>query len=399
MTANSRPISPNADQSQPTARLVATLAAGAGVAVANIYYNQPLVGLIANDVGSSWASWIPTVTQLGYAAGLVLLVPLGDMMERRRLIGVHFLALAIALGAAALSGDGLALLTASFFIGLAATGAQQIVPLAADLAPPTKRGATVGLVMAGLLTGILLSRTAAGLVGAALGWRAVFALAAPLVIAAGLVTFAQLPQLRPSERRRYLDLLGSLGHLWRELPLLRGAALTQALLFAAFSVFWTLLALHLAEPPFRLGPDVAGLFGVLGVAGALAAPLAGAGADRYGARRVVFAAALAGGLSWFVFLLWNAIAGLVLGVIVLDLALQAALVANQHTVFGLRPPARARLNTVFMGTMFSGGAAGSALATAVWPIGGWPLACASGLALTAAAALLQALQGAGGRSL
>jgi predicted MFS family arabinose efflux permease len=276
-------------------------------------------------------------------------------------------------------------------LGVASTVAQQIVPFAAHLAPPAKRGATVGTVMSGLLLGILLSRTLAGFVGAHEGWRAMFWVGLPLALGAGALMAFTLPRSHPDTDHSYGSLMVSMVHLWREFPALRLAVATQALLFAGFTAFWSILALHLQEPRFALGAQVAGLFGIVGAVGIFAAPVAGRFADRRGPAKVILVGTVLAVVSWGIFGLWDSLPGLILGCILLDFAVQSVLISNQHIVYALRPEARARLNTIFMGLMFLGGAGGAAAASAAWTAGGWSAVALLGTGLALLAAVFQIL--------
>ncbi|PZU88244.1 MAG: MFS transporter [Shinella sp.] len=354
-----------------TAALYA-MAVASGIAVANIYYNQPMLGIIEKDLGqTSVTGLIPTATQLGYALGLFFLLPLGDIVQRRKLIIGQFVILAAALAVLAVAPSAWFLVGASLLVGASATVAQQIVPFAATLATPERRGSTIGTVMAGVLSGILFSRTLSGFVGQHAGWREMFWISVPLALAAAVLMFLALPDHRPTSRMRYRTALVSLAHLWRGKRELRSASLMQAALFGSFTAFWTILAFYLETPRFNLGADVAGLFGIVGAVGVFAAPLAGRMADRRGPHFVVSAGVVLTLLSWVIFGVWGSLAALVIGVIILDFGVQSTLVSNQHIVYALDPEARSRLNTIFMTAMFLGGAAGAALATFAWGHAGW----------------------------
>ncbi|WP_426232399.1 MFS transporter [Pararhizobium sp. DWP3-4] len=367
------------------AALLAMAVAG-GIAVANIYYNQPMLGIIESEFGDQpITGMVPTATQLGYALGLFLLLPLGDMVNRRKMIIGQFVVLAAALALAALAPSAGILVAASVIVGACSTVAQQIVPFAASLAAPEKRGATIGTVMAGVLSGILFSRTLSGFVGEHAGWREMFWIGVPLALIAAGLMFVVLPQHRLTSTLRYHQAIQSLGHLWKRHPALRAATIIQAFLFASFTAFWTILALYLAGPKFQLGADVAGLFGIVGAVGIFAAPLAGWVADKRGPHFVVWMGAGLTIVAWLIFGVWASIASLVVGVIVLDFGIQSALISNQHIIYALDADARSRLNTVFMTGMFLGGAAGSALATLAWGQGGWLFVSLLGAALGIAA--------------
>jgi predicted MFS family arabinose efflux permease len=362
------------------------MAIACGVAVANMYYNQPMLGLIEAAFPGQLAAtgFVPTATQLGFAVGLVLLVPLGDRVDRRRLILIQFVALALSLAGVALAPGGWSLVIASALVGVTVTVAQQIVPFAAELAEPGRRGATIGAVMSGLLCGILFGRALAGVIGDHYGWRAMFWLGMLLAVVMAAVLAFVLPRSHPKTQASYLALLKSLTALWREEPDLRRASTIQACLFGSFSALWTILALQL-DARYHLSAEIAGLFGIVGAVGVLFAPIAGRIADRKGPHAVIALGSVIMLGSWMIFAAWGMIAGLVVGVILLDFGEQGALVSNQNVIYALRPEAHNRLNTIFMGAMFVGGAVGSAGASLAWEFAGWGAVCGFGLALVAIA--------------
>ncbi|MFP5472297.1 MAG: MFS transporter [Gammaproteobacteria bacterium] len=358
--------------------LVLMLAAGAGLGAAALYYAQPLLGILGADLGASPAQTglVPTLTQLGYTAGILLLIPLGDRYDRRRIILVKVVLLMLALLASALAPGLGALLVASLAIGLTATLAQDIVPAAAALAPEAHRGRTVGTVMTGLLLGILLSRVASGLVGQQWGWRAVFLATAGSIALIGLALWRGLPRFVPSTQLSYGQLMASLVQLWKRYGPLRRATLAQGLLSIGFSAFWSTLAVMLHER-FQMGSAAAGAFGLAGAAGALAAPLAGRLADRRGPGRVTQLGAGLALLSFALLLVQDLlppaaqIGLLVVAAIGFDFGVQATLVAHQTLVYSLDPGARSRLNALLFTGMFIGMAAGAALGSQVLAHAGW----------------------------
>lgn len=346
--------------------LLGLFAGGAGLSVASLYYNQPILGEITRDLNASTRAvgTIPTATQLGYAAGILLSAPLGDRLDRRRVILVKAAALTLALLLAGLSRSIELLCVASLAIGLLATIAQDFVPAAASLAPAASRGKTVGTVMTGLLLGILLSRLVSGSVAERFGWRAVYFGAAGTIALLTLFAAVRLPPLPASSTASYGSLLRSIVTLVRDVAPLRRAMLAQGLLAVAFSGFWSTLALVLAEPPFHMGSAVAGAFGIAGAAGALIAPVAGAMADRRGPELVIRAAAVVVIASFAaIALLPGSIVVLVVMTVLFDLGVQAALIAHQTIVYGLDPAARSRLNAAFVSAMFFGMSAGAMLAS------------------------------------
>jgi len=374
------PILPTlATSAEPSARLVLLLASGAGLSVASLYYSQPMLGILAEDLGVNALNigFVPTLTQLGYALGILLLAPLGDRHDRRNIILVKAALLVVSLLASAFAPSLGILLAASLAIGLTATLAQDIVPAAATLAHETRRGKVVGTVMTGLLLGILLSRVVSGFVAEHVGWRTMFGLAAIGVSFIGIAIWRGLPRFSPTTTLPYRALLGSLLDLVRRHAALRHAALAQGLLSVSFSAFWSTLAVMLHAEPFNMGSAVAGAFGFAGAVGALAAPLAGHLADRRGPELVTRLGTGLTALSFAVMCLAPLLSPaaqlwlLGIGTIGFDLGVQTSLIAHQTIVYGIEPAARSRLNAVLIFGMFVGMATGATLGSAMLAHWGW----------------------------
>jgi predicted MFS family arabinose efflux permease len=310
-------------------------------------------------------------------------------LPRRRLIVGLMLVEALFLVGAAVSPSLMWLQLSSLGIGIATVSAQVIVPLVAELSEPEKRGQNVGTVMSGLLLGILLARVVAGAVGGTFGWRAMYWAACGLALLMAFVLQRALPDLPPSATLRFRDLMRSLWNLVREEPRLRESALVGALIFGSFMAFWTSLSFHLEGPPFSYSTQVVGLFGLVGAAGALAAPLAGKSSDARGPRAVIGFSTLVTALSFVLF--WRFgfnVWALIVGVLVMDAGVQATHISNQARTLALRPEARSRLNTVYMVAYFTGGSLGSLISTLAWSRSGWPGVCATGLAFSTGAFLV-----------
>ena len=389
------------------------------IGVSTIYFNQPLLVEMGKTYGApaGRVMYVSGATQVGYALGLLLFVPLGDLLERRALMMRMYAAVVVALLLVSLAPTLAWLIAGSVVLGIVASVTHIVVPIAPDMVPEKARGRAIGTVMMGLLLGILLARTFAGWVShiPALfiyaprlfpkgafwvtdGWRYVFIIAALANAAFLLLLGRVMPRLPPKQEMRYSDAMRSLWTLFRTQPLLRESSMIGALVFASFSCFWTTLA-YLLSSHYGLGPGVAGSFGLVGAAGALAAPIAGRQSDKLGTRWVLTIAISL--LAFSYVLLWIGersalpfvlhIAILVVGVIVLDIGAQMAQISNQTRIFGLVPSARSRLNTVYMTIYFSGAAAGSALATVAWDHWQWNGVCGLALALISLAGLCHAL--------
>jgi len=394
MESTASPLTPGAaPASAPmSGALVALFSLCAGVLVANLYYAQPIIEMIAPTVGLSAqsASVIVSLTQIGYAVGLFFLVPLADLHENRRLLLISGVAAAVSLvGAATASQPGLFLLV-SLLLGLSSVSVQILIPLAAHLAPEALRGRTVGTIMGGLLSGILLSRPLSSLLAQAFGWRAVFFIAAAMTLATVAIIAATIPRRMPEHRGTYGGLLVSLWHLFTRYAVLRQRSLYQALLFAAFSLFWTAAPLELVNH-YGLTQSQIGVFALVGALGAVAAPIAGRLADSGYTRIASYLAMIAAVISFLPGLVGGAdgVYWLALTGVVLDFAVQMNMVLGQRAIYALDATSRGRLNALYMTAIFAGGAVGSAVASALYTHIGWSgiVATGSGLALVSLLAM------------
>lgn len=377
-----------------SAGMVTLLATATGLIVASLYYAQTLVGPISASTGLSpeAAGLIVTLTQIGYCIGLLFIVPLGDLLENRRLIFTGLLFTAAMLVLAAISSSAWMFLTAALGIGLGSVAAQIVVPFAAHMSQEATRGATVGKVVSGLLLGIMLSRPAASLIADATSWHVVFGGAAVVVTIVAFVLRAKLPVRVPNHHITYPKLLGSLWHLFLQTPVLRRRAAYHAGLFGSFSLFWTVTPLMLAGPTFHLSQTGIAIFALVGMAGAVASPVAGKLADK-GHTLMATAAALALGVIGFALPMIVpgsrnvALAVLVIASIVLDMGVAANLVLGQRAIFTLGAEVRSRLNGVYFALFFAGGALGSALGGWMFATHGWHAALLTGMAFNGAALL------------
>jgi predicted MFS family arabinose efflux permease len=385
----------------PGAWLILSLAIACGITVANLYYAQPLVGPISESLGVSVAtgSLIVTMLQLGYVLGLVFLVPLGDLIENKKLILLALGGLIACLIISALAPGAAIFIASSFLLGISAVGTQMLIPMAAHLAPERRRGQVVGTVVSGALFGILVARPISTLIAGAFGWRAVYLISAlTMCVVLGLMAIV-LPRRQPEHTLTYPKLIHSLWDLLLHTPVLQRRALYQALFFGAFSLFWTAAPLLLLAPPFSLGHFALSAFLLSGAAGALIAPLSGRLADRGHSRAVTGVAIAAMGLSFV--LTWiggtGSLVAMVLAGIVLDAGAQANLIVGQRAIFTLAPEVRSRLNALYMGIFFFGGAIGSAISGYAVTRGGAPLVSMIGIGATLIALAMFATEFSGKR--
>ncbi len=370
--------------------LVLVMAVSCGMIISNLYYIQPLLAEIAETFSVSQVSmgFVVMLTQTGFALGMFFLLPLADLIEKKKLILILLVCAVGGLSLIASSASITVLATASFAVGFCSILPHMIVPMAAQMSVPEKRGKTIGTVMSGLLIGILVSRTFSGLVGQHLGWRTVYIIATFLLAALAVFLAKVLPKSPPVSSFKYKDLYKTVARLVKTYPVLREAALNGAMMFASYTAFWATLVFLLQEPPYNMGADIAGLFGLTGIAGAIAAPLVGRLADRRNPRFTVGTsiATVVASYLCLLFFGYNFI-GLIAGAVLLDIGVQSCQVSNQSRVYALSDEYRNRNNMFYMVCFSLGGSLGAITGSWFFSVLGWQGVCLFGL-LTQAVALI-----------
>ena len=356
------------------ASLLFIMACMAAVSVANIYYCQPILSLMGNDLGiDEWrASLIAMITQVGYACGLFFIIPSGDKFDRKKIVSYSFSILTIALLCIALSNNFHAVMAASFAVGACSVMPQIFIPIAAQYSRPEKKGANVGLIVSGLLTGILASRVISGLVGEWLGWRSMYVIAAIVMSLCTLIVWRIMPYTENNYTGSYKRLMHSLFALIREYKLLRICALRAAFAFGSFLALWASLTFKMEQAPFYAGSDVVGLLGLCGVAGAMSASVVGRLVSRIGVHNFNLLGAALMLSAWIIAYLWgNTYTAIIITILILDIGMQCIQLSNQTVVFSLNPKASNRINTIFMTNYFIGGSLGTFLSGSAWSMAGW----------------------------
>lgn len=371
--------------------LVLVMSIACGLTVANLYYIQPLLADIAKTfhVNQLIIGFAAMLTQIGYAIGMIFILPLGDIKEKKKLIVIMLLCSIIFLMSMFFSSNIYVLIISSFAIGFTSIIPQLIIPLAAQLSNPQQRGQTIGTIMSGLLIGILLSRTIGGILGSYFGWRSVYLIAAIMMLTLMLILRKLLPLCEPISDIKYTQLLKSMIHLIKTEPLLREASINGALMFSAFSAFWTSLIFLLESSHYNMGAEAVGLFGLVGISGALAAPIVGKVADKRGSRFTIGICIIIVMIAYLFFSIFGfKIWGLTLGIILLDLGVQSCNVSNQAKIHSLNDKTCNRLNTIYMVNFFLGGALGSFLGPYSYSHFGWYGVCTFGLSTQIIAIIL-----------
>ncbi|WP_417376572.1 MFS transporter [Gimesia maris] len=370
---NSAPSAPRLSKS-----MTLLLATTVGMVVGNMYYMQPLLGLIAIDLGltEGEVGSAATLCLIGQSVGMLLVLPLGDIFNRRPLILISVFLSICALLFVGTSHGVVSLSLSCLALGLATTGTHMTISLAASLASPEQRGQVVGTVVGGLLTGLLLCRTISGFLGKLIDWQFIYFLAAGMLVCLFILLWRYLPSTMPQIRMGYFRLLTSMWKIFRSEPVLRESCLFGSMSMAAFCAFWMTLAFHLERPPLNYGSDVAGLLGLLAIGGAITAGMIGRLADRFGARPIIGLFQLFTLSSFGIFYLWGeTLLGLGIGVVVMDLGIQAVHVGNQSRIYSLAPEERNRLGTIYIVTYFAGGSLGAAASVWSWTHYGWSGVC------------------------
>ena len=365
--------------------LLWTMAVVAGVTVANLYYNQPLLHMISSDLGVTEfaTNQIAMTTQIGYALGLMFIVPLGDLLPRRLIVITNFTVLVISLMVIANARSIELILVASLLTGMCSIVPQIFIPVAAQYSTPDKKGRNVGIVVSGLLSGILISRVVSGVVGEFIGWRFMFMMAAALMVICAVIMLRVLPDMKANYTGTYIGLMKSIISLVCRYPVLRVSAVRAGLGFGSIMAMWTSLAFHMEHAPFYAGSHVVGLLGLCGVAGVLSASFIGSYVGKIGLVRFNCIGAALMLIAWFCLsVLGDSYAGVIAGVVIIDVGLQCIQLSNQTSLFAIEPKASNRINTVFMTTYFAGGSLGTLLAGVAWSLWGWNGVVCAGVMLT-----------------
>ena len=368
------------------ASLLWTLAIIAGISVANLYYNQPLLNRISRDLQTSefTANLIAMITQIGYAIGLLFIIPLGDLFKRKTIILINFTVLVVSLLTIALTPYIHLILFGSLLTGICSVMPQIFIPIAAQFSTPKTKGRNVGMIVSGLLTGILASRVVSGIVGEYLGWRFIFFVAAGMMVICLIIIMRVLPDMPCNFKGKYSDLMKSLFSLVIEYPQLRISSLRAGIAFGSFLALWTSLAFKMGQAPFFAGNNIVGLLGLCGIAGALTASYIGKYVHVLGVKRLNYIGCGLIFVAWFsLYFGQDSYVGIITGIFIIDIGMQCIQLSNQTTIFALNPKAANRINTIFMTTYFIGGSVGTFLAGTFWHWFGWQGVVGTGIALTA----------------
>lgn len=368
-----------------------SLAIIAGISVANLYYNQPLLSMIRHELGISEfkANLISMVTQIGYAIGLLFIIPLADLYQRKKIILSNFIFLIFSLLSIASGKNIHIILIASFVTGVCSVIPQIFIPIASQFSQPKHKGRNVGIVVSGLLTGILASRVISGFIGELFGWREMYYIAAGMMLICAITIVRLLPDIQPNFTGKYHDLMASIWTLLKKFPQLRIYSIRAALNFGSFLAMWSCLAFKMSQAPFFANSDTVGMLGICGMAGALTASFVGKYVKKIGVRSFNFIGYGLILLSWlFLFVGANSYIGIIAGIIIIDIGMQCVQLSNQTSIFELAPQASNRVNTIFMTTYFIGGATGTFLAGTCWELYEWHGVICVGVVLTTISLLI-----------